>query len=267
MSTSIGKVGMKLSISRCFVPLLLLLAMHPASGWAQDQPADPTRSGVSREALLILLERYEQTARSAAYSDEMSRQAGVEAALIRLRLKEGDFQVGDQIALVVEGEQQLTGSFAIQDGPVLVLPGIGEIPMAGVMRSELENHLRNQLSRFIHQPIVHAQSSIRLMMTGGIGKAGYYVLPTSALLSDALMVAGGPVPNARLDRIRVERKGEVIWEGEAVQQAIIEGRTLDRMSIRAGDQVVIPMRGDGLSRLLAPLGLVISTLTVLLQVL
>lgn len=259
---------MKTSISRrCMLPLLLL-ALIPAPGSAQGQPTDPARSGLSRNALLNLLEKYEQTAQSGAYSDELRRQARAEATLIRLRLELGDFQIGDQIALIVEGEQQLTGTFAIQDGPNLILPGIGGISMAGVMRSELENHLRKELSRFIRDPVVHAESSIRVMMTGGIGKGGYYVLPTNTLLSDALMVAGGPVSNARLDRIRVERKGEVIWEGEAVQQAIIEGRTLDRMSIRAGDQIIVPTRDvSGFSRLLAPLGLVVSALTVLLQVL
>lgn len=223
--------------------LVVLVLTASAQGWSQTEPPNPARAGVSREALQRTLEKYQQVENSKAYSDEMRRQARAEGELIRRRLAEGDFKVGDQIALVVEGEQQLTDTFAVRDGFILTLPGIGDISVTGVLRSELEQHLHQQLTRYIKQPVVRAESSIRVMMTGGIGRAGYYVLPTSALVADALMAAGGPVPNAKLDRIRVERKGEVIWEGEAMQQAIIEGRTLDRMSLQAGDHIVVPAPG------------------------
>jgi len=36
----------------------------------------------------------------------------------------------------------------------------------------------------------------------------------------------------------------VIWEGERLRRAIAEGKTLDQMGLKAGDQVVVPRRGD-----------------------
>jgi hypothetical protein len=58
------------------------------------------------------------------------------------------------------------------------------------------------------------------------------------------MTAGGPVSNAKMNKIYVERGGQRIWQGAAMQDAIIEGRTLDQLSLRAGDRVVVPTRTD-----------------------
>jgi hypothetical protein len=32
----------------------------------------------------------------------------------------------------------------------------------------------------------------------------------------------------------------VIWEGDALQRALIEGRTVDQMNLRAGDEIDMP---------------------------
>lgn len=224
-----------------FLPLAALCLLVPRNAPAQEVDVDPGRTELSRSGLEALLETYEQTAASSAYSEEMRGQARRESALIRARLQEGDFQVGDQVVLVVEREEPLSNTFSVQAGPVLVLPEIGEISLAGVLRSELEDHLRAQLSRYIRDPVVHARSSIRVVITGGVGRAGFHVFATNALLSDVLMAAGGPAANAAIDQIRIERQGSNIWEGDGLQRAIIEGRTLDQMSLRAGDHIIVPV--------------------------
>lgn len=224
---------------------IVTLALCASAGFAQSNTIDPGVTGLSRTELEALLSRYEEAGHSTAYSDAMRAQADAESALIRARLEEGDFQIGDQIALVVEGEPSLTNTFVVVAGPAIVLPEIGRIPLVGVLRSELESHVQRELARFIQRPVVHARSSIRVMVTGGVGQAGWYVLPTTALVTDALMEAGGPAAEADLTAIRVERHGETIWDGAALQTAIIEGRTLDQASLRAGDQIVVPVRESG----------------------
>jgi protein involved in polysaccharide export with SLBB domain len=200
---------------------------------------------LSRAQLDSLLSRYEQTAQSSAYSGALRDQANRQASLIRGRLQRGDFQIGDVVALSVEGETALTDTFTVQQGPVLLLPGIGSISLSGILRAELENHLRTELARFIRNPVVHAQSSVRLLVSGAVGQPGFKSFGTTTVFSDVLAAAGGPVGGAQIQRIRVERSDRVIWEGEALQQAIIEGRTLDQMSLQAGDHVVVPMQQAG----------------------
>lgn len=201
---------------------------------------DPARLHMTRESLEELLARYEQATRSTAYSEELRARARYEAELIRVRLEEGDFQVGDQIELAVEGQQELTNTFQVAPGRVLILPVIGEVPLKGVLRSELEEHLTKSLARFIVEPKVHATSKIRISILGQVAQPGFYVVPSEVPLTDALMLAGGPAQHAELTKIYVERGGDRIWGGEALQAAIIEGRTLDQLSLRAGDRIIVP---------------------------
>ena len=227
----------------------LVLMFGFATGAAAQQTTtwDARQVQVSRAELDSLLAQYDQAASAGAYSSDLRDQARREATLIRTRLAEGDFQAGDQIALMVEGEEKLSTGYVVQPGPALVLPDIGRISLRGVLRSELEDHLKTEIGRFIRDPTVMARSSMRLMITGGVGKAGYHVLATNTVFPDALTTAGGTGGNATLEEIRVERAGRVIWEGNALQQAIIEGRTLDQLSMRAGDHIIVPVQGQSRS--------------------
>lgn len=221
--------------------LLGLLALLPGLAAAQvPSDWDARRVQQTREDLQELLERFEETSQSTAYSPEFRARARYEAALIRSRLKEGDFQVGDQIALAVEGEAELSKAFTVTPQRTLTLPVVGEVPLTGVLRSELQPHLAAYLARFIREPVVQARSSIRILISGGVVKPGWLVVDTETLLSDALMAAGGPTQDARLTQLRVERGTDPVWEGTALQQAIAEGRTINQLGLRAGDHVVIP---------------------------
>jgi protein involved in polysaccharide export with SLBB domain len=236
---------MKKALCRALVLLALPLVMAGVVNAQGTDQWNPQQVELSRAELETLLARYDETAASGAYSATLREQARREATLIRNRLTQGDFQVGDQIALIVEGETALTGGFVVQTGPALVLPVIGRISLEGVLRSELQPHLQREIGRYIRNPVVQARASVRLMITGGVSQGGYHVVPTSTVFTDMLMIAGGPVANAMLQNIRVERANRVIWEGPALQQAIIEGRTLDQLSIQAGDHVIVPVKGEG----------------------
>ncbi|HET8654382.1 MAG TPA: polysaccharide biosynthesis/export family protein [Longimicrobiaceae bacterium] len=234
------------SILRPFT-LLVLMAASAAAASAQMASA-PARGAevnggiqASRADLESAL-RADSSAAATASSAEARQRIQQDAAMIRGRLRDGDFQVGDRIALSVAGEPTLTDTFTVRIGPVLNLPAIGEIPLKGVLRSELESYLHTQLSRYFTDPEVHAQSSVRVVVSGAVGKAGFYVVPTTALVSDVLMLAGGPTRDAKLSEIRIERDSRPIWAGKALQQALKEGRTLDQLSLRAGDQIVVPER-------------------------
>jgi len=230
-------------LKRLIYALALLLmttgAVTAQRGW------DATGVQLTRAELQELLARYEETANSSAYSGEVRAQARDEAALIRTRLEEGDLRVGDRIQLTVEGQTDLTGEFAVVAGRVLVLPAIGEVSVSGILRSELQDHLGREIGRYIRDPIVRARSLIRLEVIGAVGSQGFYTIPSDILITDALMQAGGPAPTADLEKIRIERNRQVIWSSARLRRAMQEGRTLDQLSIRAGDGIIVPERGGG----------------------
>jgi hypothetical protein len=206
---------------------------------------DARRELQSRAQLEELLQRLEQASSSPGYSNDLRMRAKYEAGLVRTRLAEGDFQVGDRIFLQVQGEEALSDTFAIDDSKALDLPEVGKVSLRGVLRAELEPHLTTELSRFLVDPAVRARSLVRVAVVGSVGAPGFYLLPSEALLTDALMMAGGPTGSANVTEIRIERGEQMIWEGDPLQQAIIEGRTLDQLNLRAGDRIFVPGGSGG----------------------
>jgi protein involved in polysaccharide export with SLBB domain len=241
-----------------WIAVLLGLWCVPAMALGQaDAEWDPERLPATRDSLQTLMVSFDAAARSPAYSQELRSRARFEASRIRSRLQEGDFRVGDQVTLSVRGQTELSNTFVVEPGPRLMLPEIGEIPLQGILRSELETHLATHLSRFIREPVVRTTSTIRITVVGEVSQPGFMVVESGMLLTDVLQNAGGPTRGADLGRIQIERGQERIWGGDPLQDAIIEGRTLDQLSVRAGDRIVVPsQRQNTLStwawRLLTP---------------
>ncbi len=229
-----------------------LLTALPGRAAAQgaDRPAAPPgaewdsqRLQMTQAALQDLLKRLDAAATSPAYSGAIRDHARVEAAAVRARLAEGDLQVGDRVYLQVEGEQQLTDSFTVGPARVLTLPIVGDVPLAGVLHADLESYLQQAIGKYVRDPVVHARSPIRIAIVGEVNRQGYYIVPTQTVLSDALMLAGGPTHEANLENLRIERAEQRVWEGQALQQAIAEGKTIDQLSLRAGDRLRVPTKG------------------------
>jgi len=238
---------MAIRIAALGAALVLLAAPLAAQDVEQPEGWDARRSQVTRADLEELLQRLEQTASSNAYSGALREQAREEARLIRGRLVEGDFQVGDRILLFVENEEALSDTFAVEPGRTITLPQIGPVSLAGVLRADLDSHLTTALGKFLREPTVQARALLRLTLTGSVDSPGFYMVSAEDLLTDALMLAGGPSSNADVTDISIMRADRSIWEGEALQQAIIQGRTIDQLNLRSGDTVNIPEESSGLS--------------------
>jgi len=154
------------------------------------------------------------------------------------------FQVGDRVLLHVEGDSALSDTFTVVAGPALRLPAIGEIPLAGVGRTDLEAHLTRELSRYIKDPVVQARALIRVSVVGEVTHPGFYAVPVDLVLPDALMLAGGATQLARVDRLQILRGNASLWSGTDLQAAIARGATLDELGIRAGDRIQVPGQRD-----------------------
>jgi protein involved in polysaccharide export with SLBB domain len=154
------------------------------------------------------------------------------------------FQVGDRILLRVEGDSALTDTFTVVAGPALRLPNIGEIPLGGVRRSDIEAHLTRELGRYINDPVVQARALIRVSVAGEVTRPGFYAVPIDLVLTDALMLAGGATKDARVDRLDIRRGNSSVWSGNRLQAAIARGATLDELGMRAGDRIQVPGQRD-----------------------
>jgi len=218
--------------------LLVGLALGaPRSTGAQEVNPDGRRAVASREELQAALVEADRIANSGGYSGSFREAKQREAALVRERLQDGDFQVGDQIQVTVFGETTATGMHSVGPGRVLSLPGLPDIPLRGVLRSEIEPYLRDQVGRYIKNAQVKARGMIRLSIIGGVAKPGFYQLDADMMLSDALTAAGGILATTEFKRSVVRRGTDKILEAEGFTKALADGRSVDQLNLRAGDIV------------------------------
>lgn len=229
----------------CFsISCALLLAAVNAS-FAQNGPQwNPAELHATRSQLEQLLQQYESSAGSGAYSQKLRERAKYEASLIRRRLDEGDFQVGDRISLLVENEPTLSDTLSVASDISVLLPTGEKISLKRVLRSEVQEKMEGAIARVVKQPTVRTETYLRIGILGAVAKQGFYELPSDALLTDVLMQVGFP-NEASLPKIRVERDRKTIWDGEPLQAALTEGRTLDQLSLRAGDVINVPVQSTG----------------------
>jgi len=217
----------------CVVLWLAFCLLAAPSAPAQQRNAGPALA--TRDRLRDELARL---------SREGGGSARAEAALIRSRLEGGDFQAGDRIMVWIEGEPQLSDTFTVAAGTMLELPQVGALPLQGVLRSELKDRLQGHLARYLRAPVVEARPLIRLLVEGDVARPGFYAVAPQQPLADVITQAGGLTPRAKATAIRIERGREKIWSGEPLQEALGRGYSLDQLSLRAGDRVLVPARAD-----------------------
>jgi polysaccharide export outer membrane protein len=201
---------------------------------------------LSREDLTELLQEYQAALGSPAYSGRMKNELRAAAERVRDRLAHGDFQPGDRVVLYVQGQPDLPDTVPVEPGPSISLPLFGEISLDGVLRSEISGYLSKELGKMIRDPVVRAQGLMRLSVQGDVGVPGFYTVPTDILVSEALMMAGGPGRDSDLEDLRIERGSKVLYGGQELQTAMRAGRTLDQLSLQAGDQIVLPQKGTSI---------------------
>jgi protein involved in polysaccharide export with SLBB domain len=216
-----------------------------AAGGTHAQEAPRLEPGLfaTREQLERQLQEYEAATNSREYSGTFRAMANQDAELIRYRLKEGDFQVGDQISIQVTGHQAQSNTFTVSHGRILTIPEVGEVPLTGLLRSELRDHLTKHIGRYIRNPEVFVRSMIVLRVTGAVGAPGYITIEADSRITDVITKAGNLGPKPRIEKMKIMREGDEIWSGEPLQAAIGQGRTLDQLNLRQGDQIDIPDAG------------------------
>ena len=218
----------------------------------ETQPGSPVVRRLTIAAIAVAALSTESTALSAqrrpvtrdaleaaAKSADAARHPDV-ANRLRERLREGDFQPGHRIVLMVEGDSTLTDTFTVRADRKLLLPNLPLISLAGVLESELDPYLEKELSKYIRNPTVRAEPLLQVSVLGSVGRPGFYSVPTDVTLGDAIMQAGGPSPTSDVRKIEIRRgKTTAISKGE-VQEAIRLGETLGDLGVRPGDELWVP---------------------------
>jgi len=183
-------------------------------------------------------------------------------AAVQSRLANGDFAVGDKLAIQVLNEPALTNTFAVSGDRTLLFPALPPLPLAGVLRSESDSVITAFIARFIRDPQVTVQPLLRLGVLGGVGKPGYYEVPSTSLVSEVVMLAGGMGTNGTMEKAMVYRGDQMVLNSKAVNVAVTNGATLDLLNLQSGDNIQVGEKGGFKNTL----GLVVAVLAVPLMI-
>ena len=233
---------------------------------AQAASADGLAPLATRTQLESLAQRREASAQQQRAGSEERRADSLDAARIRRRLQEGDFRAGDQILLeLVGGEKPLDDTLLVRSGGTLVVAELPEISLAGILRSEVQEHLRTTLARYIREPQVRATPLTRLAVLGEVQRPGFYAFAADMPLSEVIMRAGGPTGQANLHKVSVRRGAAVLMNPNDTRDALQRGVTLDQLDLRPGDELAIAQkRGNTVQNVVLPLVTIATGLSALL---
>lgn len=178
-----------------------------------------------------------------------------EALLLRSRLTRGDFQDGDRIVVKLLGSASMVpniipanDTIILRAGKVLQLPQMADLSLDGVLRSELNAKVSSHLAKYLRDSSVQVTPLIRLAVLGQVRAPNYYYTTVDVLLSDMIVKAGGPNGNADwLGNVVIRRGTETIWNRQDTRTAMSDGISLERLHLRAGDEIYVDEQKGGLN--------------------
>ncbi|MGH7593039.1 MAG: polysaccharide biosynthesis/export family protein [Gemmatimonadales bacterium] len=232
------------AVYACLPALAILLCPAPirAQQTESDVPAlaGMQRPMITRAQLQASLAEIQQELGSRGYSEALRSTRRSEADAIQERLKNGDLRVGDVLVLQLAGEPTFNHPYTVTPAGTIVLPAGTEISLRGLLRSEVQDFLTQKLGSLIIRPNVQVALTVRLSLTGNIGKPCFSCnVEPGEPLSDFLQAQGGPGQTVDLGRSNVKRGDRVVVDGAEFAEAIRNGRTIDELNLQGGDNIFV----------------------------
>ena len=117
---------------------------------------------------------------------------------------------GDQIRVIVYGEDDLGGQFTVDGNGYVSLPLIGQVKASGFAASDLEIQITNKLADgYVNNPKVSVEVTTYrpFYVIGQVNKPGEYAFVNGMTVLNAVALAGGYSPQADDDDVYVRRNG------------------------------------------------------------
>jgi len=160
------------------------------------------------------------------------------------------FQPGDAVRITIwdlSTTQQtkwninFNRNYPIDSEGFVILPLIGEIKVKGLTAFELIQRLEKEYEAYLERPYVYVRPLIRVTMQGAFNSPGSYYIDPASSLWELVRIAGGPTRGCDLNKMWVERGGEVVIK--KLLDGFERGESLEEIGIESGDQIIAPQRG------------------------
>jgi protein involved in polysaccharide export with SLBB domain len=146
-------------------------------------------------------------------------------------------QTGDELKVIVFGEDQLSGIYEISPAGTVVMPLIGAVPAAGRTRAEIERQITQAYARgkFLQEPkITVSVTTFRpIYVFGEVGQPGKYAYTSGVDVLTAIATAGGFTYRASKSSVLIRHAGDDVWQEYSLAAPVL---------IEPGDLIRVPER-------------------------
>lgn len=218
----------------------VLLFLVPAFVSAQSAPLAGTQRA-TRTELASRLQQLEGLIASVGKADQRSKLQAEQAA-IRARLEGGDFKVGDRFVMTIVANETRVDTASVRDSLLVSIQSLPDMRLYGVLRAELDEKLNQHVARYIRNASVRSNVLTRIAILGAVRAPGFYYASPDRPVSDILMLAGGPAPEANIGQFELRRGQTVLIATKRSKSLLEAGRTLEQLDVQSGDEFRIPVK-------------------------
>ncbi len=153
---------------------------------------------------------------------------------------------GDELRIRIWGQVSMQSNVRVDRSGEIYLPQVGQVHVAGLAFSDLDEHLRQAVGRVYHNFDLTADvgqiRAIQVYVAGEAGRPGVYTVSSLSTLVDALFASGGPSVEGSMRAIELRRGGAVVTRFDLYDLLILGDKTKDA-KLLAGDVIFIPPVG------------------------
>jgi len=153
---------------------------------------------------------------------------------------------GDELRIRVWGQVNFSANLRVDRSGEIYLPKVGDIHVAGLAFSVLEEQLRNSIGRIYRDFNLSVNigqiRAIQVYVTGEVQHPGVYTISSLSTLVDALFASGGPAVQGSMRHLQLKRDGTLIADFD-LYALLKHGDKSKDVKLLPGDIVFIPAVG------------------------
>jgi protein involved in polysaccharide export with SLBB domain len=160
----------------------------------------------------------------------------------------GDYVVGpnDELQIRIWGQLNADLRVVVDRSGQIYIPRVGQIPVAGIHYSDLDEHLKREILKVFHNFSLTVNigriRSIEVYVVGQARYPGTYTISSLSTLVNAVFASGGPTPQGSLRDVQVQRDGKIIAHLD-FYELLVKGDKSKDVRLQSGDVLCFPAVG------------------------
>jgi protein involved in polysaccharide export with SLBB domain len=158
---------------------------------------------------------------------------------------------GDVLDILVQAHPEFSGRFTVGDNGTIEYPLMADQNIVNITTSELMNDLTLRLAKHIDNPLVVIsvveKPEIAVFVLGQVKMPGPVKTYQGATLQEVLQLAGGPLPLADLEKVKIVHKNGSNENAETFDlKAFMQSGNIDNMPrLKVDDTVILLLQKGG----------------------